>query len=252
MKKIIALIILLLVLGMVSCSSPQFIEEKLSLEVNGHYFESQTQSYAPGILITMGGSGYNTAYNDFAEALAKEGYYVLLVDHYGGGDDWGGNGLDSDDDIFGYHKNAEEALQYLLTQEEVNKDKIAIVGFSYGSMLAYNLAYKYEEVGAVVDIYGYMEIYEGLNVSEEDFVTSLPPICIIHGAKDTTVKIERSEEIADTLNKYNIICEYNILPEAEHAFVYATSDEEVKFRDEAIGITLAFLDKYLNLHTSLE
>lgn len=131
MRKIsIAAGIILLCLSVLSCSQPGFIDNQLSDEVYGYYFAAETDEKAPGILLLMGGSGYKKDYDEIAKALAGHGYAVLIVDHYGGGDDWGGNGINSDETIKRYNQNAEAGLTYLLSREEVDRDRIGIIGFS--------------------------------------------------------------------------------------------------------------------------
>ena len=245
MRKIFTIVFIASLLLFSGCSSPEFINQELSEQVYGHYYKSQTDEDAHAVLILMGGSGYNAAYDDFAKDIAEHGYNVLLADYYKGGESWGGNGLDSDDDISGYHKNANEALKYLLSLSDVDKDNIAVIGFSYGGMLGLNLAYRYDEVDAVIDIYGYLDFDPALDVTETEFIKNLPPVCIIHGEKDKTVKIERAEAIVDLLEKEGMEYEFNILKDAGHAFVYAASEEDKILRDEALKITIDYLDNNL-------
>jgi dienelactone hydrolase len=230
-------------LALSSCSTPRFISTHLGGEVYGHFFESHVAEDAPGILLLMGGSGFNPVYDEIAEELVAHGYSVLILDHYGGGTDWGGFGCDTDQEIAAYNENAEAGLAYLRDHEGVHGDHLGIIGFSYGSVLGFNVAYGHPEVRAMVDIYGYMETGPGNSLSENEFVPQLPPTCVIHGDRDRTVRIDRAEEVVAVLSQYGIEHEFLVLPGADHAFVYQENDRT--YSDRAIAAAIGFLGNHL-------
>ena len=91
-----------LALAVTSCSTPGFIANELAPGVHGLYVQATPDStsdgattWVPAILLLPGGSGYSDVYDRIAASLAAAGYDVVIADYYGGGDDWGGAGLDT-------------------------------------------------------------------------------------------------------------------------------------------------------------
>ena len=121
----------LIFLWLFSCSTPVFIDTELDDGVYGRYFDAESSADVPGVLLLMGGSGYAPVYDELAKSFVASGYDVLILDYYGGGADWGGNGIDTDEDIAGYNRNVETGIEYLGNHEGVDGDHLAIVGFSY-------------------------------------------------------------------------------------------------------------------------
>lgn len=92
-------------------------------------------------------------------------------------------------------------------------------------------------------MYGYMEMGPGDDIPESDFLSKMPPTCIIHGDDDKTVNIERAETVASLLDQYGIPHEYHVLPGAGHAFIYG--EENAPVRNQAMDIAIDFLDSQL-------
>ena len=242
-KSIVFLVLVILIFGYLSCTTPGFIDNYLDSGVYGYYFETSAAGEVPGILLLMGGSGYDPVYDEIAETLAKNGYDVLLLDYYGGGSDWGGSGIDSEEDIAGYNRNVEAGFEYLQSHDGVDEARLGIIGFSYGGMLGFNSAYAHQNIKALVEMYGYMEMGPENNLSENDFVPLLPPSCVVHGDGDKTVSIDRAESIISLLNKYGIDNEFHVLQGAPHAFIYDA--ENTVYKDESMKFAVDFFNRYL-------
>jgi len=222
------------------CSSPPgFIENQLADDLHGYYISNQDE-VGPGILLLVGGSGYKPIYSEIASYFANEGYKVLIADHFGGGDDWKRFGFDTVEDYQAYSENALRGIEYLSTQEDVDDSCIGILGFSFGAVIAFNAAYETDEVDVIVDMYGYMMKGWTDGLDDEEFVSAMPPICIIHGDQDKTVSLERGQEVYDLLQEYSIESEMHILEGADHAFIYDDA-----YLNEALPLALQCFDRYL-------
>jgi dienelactone hydrolase len=226
-----------------SCSTPGFIDNCLGDDVHGLFFASQAEGESPGVLLLMGGSGYDPVYDEIAKRLVASGYNVLVVDHYGGGTDWGGFGIDTDDTVAAYNRNAEAGFVYLCNHERVDPSRVGIIGFSYGSVLGFNVAYEHSVVGAMVDVYGYMEMGPENSISVGEFVPRLPPTCVILGDQDKTVQIGRAEAVVALLDQYDIENEFHIIPGAGHGFIFR--EDDTAYREQAMAAAITFLGDHL-------
>ncbi len=81
-----------------------------------------------------------------AEALARHGYGVLLYDLRGHGESQG------DIRAFGWEdvRDVQTALQFLSNREDVNADRIGILGFSIGGQIAIRATAEYEQIKAII------------------------------------------------------------------------------------------------------
>ena len=81
-----------------------------------------------------------------ADILARHGYGVLLYDLRGHGESEG------EKRAFGWQdvKDVKAALEFLLRTEDVDPDRIGILGFSIGGQIAIRAAAEYEEIKAVI------------------------------------------------------------------------------------------------------
>jgi pimeloyl-ACP methyl ester carboxylesterase len=81
-----------------------------------------------------------------AEVLARHGYGVLLYDLRGHGESQG------DVRAFGWEDvgDVQTALQFLTNREEVNEDRIGILGFSIGGQIAIRATAEYKQIKAII------------------------------------------------------------------------------------------------------
>ena len=163
-----------------------------------------------------------------------------------------------------------EAKKYLASLGYVDESKIGIMGGSYGGyMVLAALAFKPEEFGAGVDIFGvsnwvrtlqsippywesqrkalYKEI--GDPTAQEEMLKEISPLfhadkitkplIVLQGANDPRVIKPESDEIVDAVKKKNGIVEYVIFDNEGHGFTKKAN--EIR----AYKAILDFLDKYL-------
>ena len=227
----------------------------------------------PAVVDVHGGPGGQNrkGYTAMYQHLANHGYAVLRVNNRGSSgygktffhmDDKKHGEVDLDDVVYG--------KKYLQTLDWVQKDKIAIMGGSYGGyMVAAALAFRPEEFNAGIDIFGvtnwtrtlqeipawwgaqkqalYDEMGDPATDSERhtrisplfhaDKITK--PMLVIQGKNDPRVLQVESDEIVAAVKKNNVPVEYIIFPDEGHGFLRKEN------RITASNAYVTFLDQYL-------
>lgn len=124
--------------------------------------------------------------------------------------------------------------QYLdeqLMLHNLTDDKMAIVGFSQGTMTAlYTMPRRAKACAAVVGFSGAM--IGGNMLAEEKL--SAPPICLIHGQRDDVVPFEAMRAASDALREAGIDCETHARPNLAHGI-----------DPEGLELAIAYLKKHL-------
>ncbi len=119
-------------------------------------------------------------------------------------------------------------LDGLLKVYELPPEKIALVGFSQGAMLALHLALNRPQCGGVVAYSGtFLEDPSALKVAR-------PPILLIHGTEDDVLPSSFSEKAEARLKTLGVPVTLSLLPGLEHSI-----DER------GLGVGGAFLKDHL-------
>jgi dipeptidyl aminopeptidase/acylaminoacyl peptidase len=201
----------------------------------------------------------------------NHGYVVLDVNNRGSSG-YGKTFFTADDGKHGREPlwDCVEAKKYLASLGYVDASKIGIMGGSYGGyMVLAALAFKPEEFGAGVDIFGvsnwvrtlqsippyweaqrkslYKEI--GDPTKQADMLKEISPLfhadkitkplIVLQGANDPRVIKPESDEIVDAIKKKNGIVEYVVFDNEGHGFTKKAN--EIR----AYKAILDFLDKHL-------
>ncbi len=101
---------------------------------------------APAIIICHGVGANKSDFTEFAVALSKQGYFVLLFDFRAHGESGGGRSS------LGYHEQQDilAALNFLKVRQEIDPNRMGIYGFSMGGATAILTASKNHVFSAVV------------------------------------------------------------------------------------------------------
>jgi len=126
-----------------------------------------------------------------------------------------------------------DGISFIETQPQVDRDRIALLGFSLGAYLSLANSAIDPRVKVVVEFFG------GMPKEMNLFMRRLCPVLILHGETDATVPVEEAYKLQKLLEKKGIPYEMKIYPAAGHGF----GDESV-WRD-AGQRSLQFLQKYL-------
>jgi dipeptidyl aminopeptidase/acylaminoacyl peptidase len=205
---------------------------------------------------------YHNAYA-FNQAMAARGYVVLAVNYRSGigygldfreAEEYGAEGASEVRDVLG-------AALYLVGRDDVDADRIALWGGSYGGYLtAQGLVHAPELFAAGVDVHGvhdwnvgignFVPSYEPENVPEtaELALRSSPvalldrwedPVLLIHGDDDRNVRFSETADLVRELRRRDVHVEQLVLPDEVHGFLLHRSWLEV-YRTAA-----DFLDRHL-------
>lgn len=179
-------------------------------------------------------------------------------------------------------EEAVASLQHLKEHPRVDSEKVALLGFSKGSILSLQLASEAPDLKAVVAYYPMtdfaawgkegkesvrgrllkyllerrMEREEGIDGKElrEKYWGYAPiklvdriqaPVLVIHGEKDLTFPVEQSRRFCEAMNAAGKKCEALIIPKAGHVFNFINPRQG----REAWERTVEFLDRHMKLRT---
>jgi pimeloyl-ACP methyl ester carboxylesterase len=113
------------------------------IQLSGWYILSQNRA---AVILLHGFGSNRLEMISRAEALARHGYGVLLYDLRGHGESQG------DSRTFGWEDLSDvgSALQFLANRDEIDPERIGILGFSTGGQIAIRAAAEYSQIQAVI------------------------------------------------------------------------------------------------------
>jgi dienelactone hydrolase len=192
--------------------------------VNGHRF--------PAVIGLHGSGGGHASMAQPAQLLAEQGFAVYVLHYF----DRTGT-TDADRATIFRHfpvwmKTLWDCVSFVARQPNIDRERLALLGFSLGAYLSLSNASIDSRVRAVVDFFG------GLPREMKLFMRRLCPVLILHGDADQTVPVAEAYALQQTLERERVEYEMRIYPGAGHGF-----NDEV-WRDAGVR-TLQFLQKHL-------
>ncbi len=122
-----------------------------------------------------------------------------------------------------------EYIDKLLHEFQLSSDKLALVGFSQGTMVSLDVAPRREQqLAGVLGYSGSLLSHKSLH-SE---IKSRPPISLVHGLKDDVVPSDYAKKAQEMLQAEGIACELHLQPNLGHGI-----------DDSGIRIGAAFLQR---------
>jgi carboxymethylenebutenolidase len=187
----------------------------------------------PAVIGLHGSAGGHATMIDPAAMLAAQGFAVYVLHYF---DRTGTTGVADKQTAIrnfpAWGKTVWDAISHVERLQEVDSDRIGLLGFSLGAYLALSVSAVDSRVKAVVEFFG------GMPKEMKFFMRRLCPTLILHGGADLTVPVAEAYDLQQLLEKRKTPYEMKIYPEAGHGFT-----DEV-WRD-ARRRTLVFLQKYL-------
>jgi carboxymethylenebutenolidase len=185
-------------------------------------------------VIALHGAGGNVAGMDrYASALAAQGFAVYILYFF----DRTSTVYADKPTIFRnfplWMKTLWDAISFIEEQPSVDRERIALLGFSLGAYLSLANSAIDPRVKVVVEFFG------GMPKEMNLFMRRLCPVLILHGEADPIVPVEEAYKLQKLLEKKQMPYEMKIYPGAGHGF----QDEKI-WRD-AGERSLQFLRKYL-------
>jgi len=196
------------------------------------YLPDASNGPLPAVIALHGAGGGVAGMDKAAVLLAEQGFAVYVL-HY----------FDRTDTQFAdkqaifrnfpiWMKTLWDAVSFVESQSAVDRERIALLGFSLGAYISLANSSIDGRVKAVVEFFG------GLPREMKLFMRRLCPVLILHGEADPTVPVEEAYQLQQLLEKKNIPYEIKIYPGAGHGF------ENEVWRDAGLR-SLQFLRKYL-------
>jgi carboxymethylenebutenolidase len=204
-----------------------------SIRLDAYLPETADSRPVPAIIALHGAGGGVSGMERYAGMLAAQGFGVYLL-HY-----FDRTGIDSADkptimrSFPLWMKTLWDATSFVEAQQQVDRERIALLGFSLGAYLSLANSAIDHRVRAVVEFFG------GMPREMNFFTRRLCPVLILHGEADPTVPVEEAYQLQRLLEKKGIPYEIKIYPGAGHGF-----DDQAIWRDAGYR-SLQFLQKYL-------
>jgi carboxymethylenebutenolidase len=188
----------------------------------------------PAVLLLHGADGMTNAdrYRLGAQVVAAAGYHVFLV-HY----------LDRTGERRAYFSTigrgfplwaeaVREAVDFVARQPGVDPKRLGMLGTSLGGALAVTVAAEDRRIKAVVNYFGF------LPEPVRENATRLPPMLVLHGARDAIVPVANAHALEALLNRLGAAHEVHVYPDQAHGFHGAA-------QLDAAQRTATFLGRYL-------
>ena len=218
---------------------PTITQSELTFESGGKpirldaYLPESTASL-PAVIALHGAGGDATGSGKFASLLAEQGFAVFVLHYF---DRTGTEYADKPTIIRNFPiwmKTLWETVTFVEKQPAIDRERIALLGFSLGAYLSLANSSIDDRVKAVVEFFG------GLPREMKLFMRRLCPTLILHGEADPTVPVEEAYNLQRLLEEKGIPYEIKIYPGEGHGF------EGEIWRDAGLR-TLYFLQKHLEV-----
>jgi carboxymethylenebutenolidase len=222
----------------------------VDLKVNGdgaNAFVAQPDDDAkhPGVVLIQEWWGIEPHIRDLAQKLAAEGFVVAVPDLYHGKiatepNDAQRMTMMIRGNVDRAAKEIIGALDTLKAMPNVEPKKLGLMGFCIGGFMAYVVASRYPDLGAVVAFYG-----AGYDPTPEEVAKINAPVLAIYGSKDQSVppdQIKKIQQLYKAAGKDLTVKIYD----AGHAFInpsHGMGNE--KAAAEAWPLAVNFLKQHL-------
>jgi alpha/beta superfamily hydrolase len=238
------------------------------LKIIGEVFSPQSDALHPGLLLCHGIPSGNPKNSDdggyplLAERFVEEGFIVMIFNFRGAGLSEGHF------DIIGWTRDLNAAVDYLYEYDGVDKERISVMAFSGGAMVAVYVAARDERVKALVScccpvsitfaadrdhVIRFIENQRQISLSRDKLPVQTPeqimdnferidplhcvdrisprPLLIIHGDKD---------DLVDPAQAYQI---YDKAKEPKELVMIAGAGHRLRIEEDAMKVALAWLNK---------
>lgn len=233
--------------------------ENASAKLFGVIHRPLDKTKRPAILFCHGFEGNkcgrHRVYVALAQELAKRGFVSLRFDYRGSGDS---EGDFKDVTLEGEVSDALKAIDFLANDDQVDRSRICLFGRSLGSVVAMQAAAQRQTIKSIVlwaPIYStafwkdmwqnsrsnaltesekkemarfgsnipnmtFLSQFFSVDIGKELHKLSEVPLLLVHGEKDSIVKVEQSELYQKARQEANGLTSFIRLPNTEHDFSY--------------------------------
>jgi len=192
-----------------------------------------TNGYAvPAVVALHGAGGDVHGMDQSATLLAEQGFAVYVLHYFDRTDTENADKATILRNFPIWMKTLWDAISFVEKQPAVDRQRIALLGFSLGAYLSLANASIDNRVQAVVEFFG------GLPREMKLFMRRLCPVLILHGDTDATIPVSEAYNLQRLLEEKGIPYEIKIYPGTGHGF------ENDVWRDAGVR-ALKFLQRYL-------
>jgi carboxymethylenebutenolidase len=186
------------------------------------YVPEASSELLPAVIALHGAGGGVSGMERYAAMLATEGFAVYVLRYF---DRTGTEYADKPTIMRNFPlwmKTLWDAISFVVTQPQVDPNRIALLGFSLGAYLSLANSAIDPRIKAVVEFFGGMPREMNL------FMRRLCPVLILHGDADATVSVEEAYKLQRLMEKKGIAYEIKIYPGVGHGF-----EDQTIWRDAA-------------------
>lgn len=245
MKIVIKMITLL---ALMNLAHAEIKTEAINYQSDGQSFtgylayDDNLSGVRPGILVFHEWWGLGDNEKRRARMLAELGYVAFVVDMYGTG-----KLTDKPEqakawmqqvtvDKQWWRERAQNGMKQLLKQTNVDKQKIAAIGYCFGGGTVLNLAYGNSDLKGVVSFHG------SLPIPEKEFYGKIKPrILLAHGNADSYVPRDILNKFQLTMDEAGAKWQMIIYGNVRHSFTNPQADSR--------GIEALKYDPYADAHS---
>jgi dienelactone hydrolase len=183
------------------------------------YDASRTNVTSPTVIVVHEWMGLNDFSKRQADSLAALGYVAFAADIYGKGvrptspQEAGAQATIYRNDRALYRRRLNAALDFINTQPQVDRNKIAAIGYCFGGTGALELARSGANIMAAVSIHG------GLSTPKpQDARNIKAKVLVQHGAEDPNVPPAEVQAFMDEMKSAGVDYQFQAFSNAVHAF----------------------------------
>ncbi|MDD5491428.1 MAG: dienelactone hydrolase family protein [bacterium] len=192
-------------------------------------FDDSFKGKLPGVIIVHEWTGLG----DYAQRRAREvaalGYVAFAADIYGKG--IRAANAEEASKLAGIYRadrkltrsRAQAALDYIVTLKNVDSEKIAVMGYCFGGMVALELARSGAHVLGTVVFHGALD-----TSSPMDAINIKGKVLVLHGADDPNVPVEVRMAFEKEMRDAGVNWQMNVYGGAVHSFTNPASGNDPK------------------------
>jgi dienelactone hydrolase len=202
----------------------------------GYFAAPEADAPVAGVIVSPEWWGRNEYTEQRARELAEHGYAALAIDMYGDkkvtteasqANEWMTSTFQDSETIV---TRASAGLETLAAQPEVNKDKLAAIGFCYGGKVVLDLARSGAALKAVATFHANLSPKAP---AEEGKVQA--EILVLHGEADSMVSLDDVAQFRQEMHNAKVDHEVIIFEDAKHGFTNPLADERAKANGVDLG-----------------
>src|SRR5215471_6161925 len=198
------------------------------------YMPATNDRTYPAVIALYGSGGGVAGMDKAAALLAEQGFAVYILYFFDRTNTTFADKQTSFRNFPVWMKTLWDAVSFVETRPEVDRERIALLGFSLGAYLSLSNAAIDKRIKAVVEFFG------GLPREMKLFIRRFCPVLILHGEADPIIPVAEAYQLQELLEKKGIPYEVKIYPGAGHGF------EGEVWRDAGLR-SLRFLQKHLSV-----